>query len=216
MAQRPKEHRSAAIVAAATLSFAEVGYDATTIAGVAARAGTSIGNVYRYFAGKEELFAAVVPDAFAAELKRRTRAQITALDAVRDIRSLAPDARYHVLRGELLAFAIAHRLRVVILLGHAKGTRFESFAADFAKRLVTWALAYARRAWPSALPTPEMRFALSCVYANYLASLAQALATFADEERIREAVAHLTAHHQGGLKHLFETAADAAPPRRSR
>ena len=199
-----------AIVLAAAASFAESGYEATTIGGVAVRAGTSIGNVYRYFKGKEALFAAVVPDAFAAELRRRTRAQITALDAVRDIRALPADAHYHVVRGELLRFAIDHRLRVVILLARAEGTPFEGFAGDFAKRLVAWALAYARRAWPKARPSAGMRFALAEVYANYLRALAHAFEAFTDEARIREVVAHLTAHHQGGLKHLFETAARAA------
>jgi AcrR family transcriptional regulator len=206
MAQRLKRYVREAIVAGAGALFAEVGYEATTMAAVASRAGTSIGNVYKYFESKEQLFDAVVPAEFARALKRMTRQRIEALGASRDVRELAPDARYHVLAGELLDYCLLHRERVVILLGRPEGTPFASFASDFASRLVAWALAYARQAWPRVEPSPGMRFALARIYRGYLASLAQALQTFRTDERRREAIAHLTAHHQGGLKHLFETA----------
>jgi AcrR family transcriptional regulator len=205
MAQRPKPRVRDGIVAGAGALFAEIGYEATTMAAVASRAGTSIGNVYKYFESKEQLFDAVVPAEFARTLKRMTRQRVEALGAARDVRELAPDARYHVLAGELLDHCLLHRERVVILLGRPEGTPFASFADDFAKRLVTWALAYARHAWPRVAPSPGMRFALGRIYRSYLASLAQALQTFGSDARTREAIAHLTAHHQGGLKHLFES-----------
>lgn len=207
MAQRPKEHVRAGIVAGAAALFAEVGYEATTMAAVAERAGSSVGNVYKYFAGKDELFQAVLPPAFARDVKRMTEARIKALGTVRDVRLLAPDARYHVLAGEMLDYCLAHRERVVILLGRAQGTPFASFADDFASKLVEWAIEYARHAWPTLRPSISVRFALRQIYDNYLRSIAAAFATFEGPKAIREAVAHLTDHHQGGLKHLFESAA---------
>jgi len=215
MAQYPKEEVRAEIVAASASLFAEAGFAATTMAAVAERAGTSIGNVYRYFEGKDRLFAEVLPDEFAAKVRRMTRARIAALGTARDVRLLAPDARYHILAGELLEYCLAHRERIVILLGRAEGTPFASFAGDFTKKLVEWALEYARHAWPAVEHTKAMRFALTQIYTRYLTSLAETFATFRDEEAIRDAVAHLTAHHQGGLKHLFETAASAATKART-
>lgn len=206
MAQRPKEHVRERIVRAAASLFADAGFEATTMASVAARAKTSVGNVYKYFDGKDALFAAVLPATFASEIRAMTRARVEALGDVRDLRTLAPSSRYHVLAGELLDRCLANRERVVILLGRAHGTPFEAFAADFAERLVAWALAYARRAWPEARASRGMRFALRRIYLGYLAAVAEAFAAFRDEERIRDAVSHLTAHHQGGLKNLFEVA----------
>lgn len=207
MTQRPKETVRLGIVGAAAALFAEVGYEATTMAGVAERAGSSIGNLYRYFANKEELFAAVLPADFARDLQRRTRARIEALGDVKDVDQLAPDTRYHILAGELLDFSIANRERVVILLGRGQGTPFPSFAQEFTKQLVRLALAYLRRVWPEVAVSPALRFSLRRVYDGYIASIAEAFATFRGDEPIREAVSHLTAHHQGGLKRLFETAA---------
>jgi AcrR family transcriptional regulator len=207
VAQRPKEHVREGIVSAAAALFAEVGYERATMADVAERANSSIGNVYRYFGGKKELLDAVVPEGFARDIRRLTRARIEALGDARDIAALAPDARYHVLAGELLDYCIAHRERVVILLARAAGTRFASFAARFQRQLVRLALAYAHRAGPAVRPTPALRFALGRIYEGYLASVAEAFALFQTEAQIREAVSHLTAHHQGGLRRLFETAA---------
>jgi len=215
MAQHPKEHVRSGIVAAAASLFAEVGYESTTVAAVAERAGSSVGNVYKYFAGKDELLRAVLPNQFAEDVRRMTEARIKALGTVRDLKLLAPTARYHILAGELLDYCLANRERVVILLGRAEGTPFESFADDFAGKLVGWALEYTRHAWPTLRPSPALRFALRQIYENYLRSIATAFATFERSEAIRDAVSQLTAYHLGGLKNLFETtAAENTDPHR--
>src|SRR5260221_11847042 len=95
MAQRPKPEVRAAFVTAAASLFAEIGYDAATMGAVAERAGSSIGNLYKYFASKEELFDEVLPFEFATRLRRMTQGRIEALGTARDVRLLAPNARYH-------------------------------------------------------------------------------------------------------------------------
>jgi AcrR family transcriptional regulator len=212
VAQRQKaEVRESFVMAAASL-FAEVGYETATMAAIAERASSSIGNLYKYFAGKEDIFAAVLPAEFAEHVRRLTEARIDALGGVRDIHALPPNARYHVLAGDLLDVCLAHRERVIILLDRAEGTPFAGFAVDFRDKLVAWALRYARKAWPSLRPTASLRFALETIYEHFLRGLARAFAAFRDERSIRAAVAHLTTHHQGGLKHLFEIASAPAGP----
>lgn len=59
----PAQERSRArverILDAATHVFAEVGYEAATTEGIAARAGTSIGSLYQFFPNKKALFDAI-------------------------------------------------------------------------------------------------------------------------------------------------------------
>lgn len=58
---RPADpHLKARLIDAATAEFAESGYAGTTLDGIAARAGVTKGGVYFHFAGKEELFFAVL------------------------------------------------------------------------------------------------------------------------------------------------------------
>jgi AcrR family transcriptional regulator len=216
MVQRPKDEVRARIVAAAAEVFSELGFAAATVALVAERARVSTGNVYRYFASKEELLRAVLPPAFVNELRALTRARVDALAAARDIALLPPDAAYFSAADRVFEFCIEQRARVVFLLSGAAGTEYEGFAHELAKDLERWALAYARRAWPSLRPTPALRFALREVYRNYVASLSRALASHAKRAPLEDAVAHLSAYHLGGMKQLFETAMRPARERRRR
>ncbi len=58
--KRRKEARPEELVAAALDVFVERGYEATTLADVARRAGVTKGTIYLYFENKEALFKAVV------------------------------------------------------------------------------------------------------------------------------------------------------------
>lgn len=68
--RRRKDARPGEIVAAALACFAERGFGATRLDDVAARAGVSKGTLYLYFAGKEDLFRAVVRDSVLPFLAR--------------------------------------------------------------------------------------------------------------------------------------------------
>lgn len=67
--QERSKRRVETILEAAALVFAEVGYEAATMEGIAARAETSIGSVYQFYPNKQALFAAV-----AATTLQRSRA----------------------------------------------------------------------------------------------------------------------------------------------
>jgi AcrR family transcriptional regulator len=63
----------ARLLAAAAVEFAQSGYAGATLDGIAARAGVTKGGVYFHFAGKEELFFAVLDD---WRERRRVRLQL--------------------------------------------------------------------------------------------------------------------------------------------
>ena len=86
LAQRPKPEVRAAFVTAAASLFAEIGYDAATMGAVAERAGSSIGNLYKYFASKEELFVAVLSSLTTEQPDFSAR--LAALPPPRDVRAL--------------------------------------------------------------------------------------------------------------------------------
>jgi TetR/AcrR family transcriptional regulator, transcriptional repressor of aconitase len=93
------------IIAAAANCFARNGFAATSIPDIVAEAGLSVGSLYRYFSGKEDLFLAVVAeraavhnDAVFAELDRagaalgRVRTSLRRLQRLLDSQ-LPDDAR---------------------------------------------------------------------------------------------------------------------------
>jgi AcrR family transcriptional regulator len=207
MVQVPKEHVREALLQAAAQAFVELGYDATTMAAVAERAGSSVGNLYKYFPGKRQLFDAAVPPELVQELSRLTRARIRAMGAAKDIRQLSPGAEYHALAGELLDYCLANRAAVIVVLTRAEGTPFAGFREQFVQKLVEWALEYASLAYPALAVSAELRFALRHAYASFVVGVAEALQAFPSEPRAREVIALLTTSHQAGLKRLFQSCA---------
>jgi AcrR family transcriptional regulator len=160
MAQRPKQQVHAKIVKVALQTFADNGYQRATLADIAEKAGTSVGNLYKYFANKDVLFAAAMPPAIADELEVLLRRRVKALGVERDTGVLSESHPYRLASDELLGFAIRHRCQVLFLLRSAEGTTYGSFVAHTVRNLVRLATGYAKRAYPRFKMTAVKRRAL--------------------------------------------------------
>lgn len=205
MAQRPKEEMRRAILAAAQAELASVGFEKTTLANVATRAGTSIGNVYKYFSGKEELFAAAVPDGIAVEFAQLLRARASSVGATRDPSALAVEHPYRLISKELMSFAIAHRDRALFLLDRAEGTAHAHYFDERVNDLAKIALDHLALAYPRAKPTAGERRALRRIYRGFLQTLVAALRDEASAAALERAIGHASTYHLAGLRAFFES-----------
>lgn len=203
VAQRLKDDVRARIAGAALQVFAARGFPGATMAGIARKARTATGNVYRYFPDKTALFDAVLPRSFARTLKTMIRRRVEALDGVADVTALAADAPFHAFAEELLRFSIENRLRVVVLLGRAEGTRHERFAGDLLRVLQRLASRHFRGVHPSTAITGAMRFALDHVYRSWMRTMIATLEELDDEQDLRAAVEAYSRYHLAGLNALF-------------
>lgn len=210
MVQRPKAEVRAAILRAAGEAFANGGLERTSLADVVARAGTSVGNLYKYFASKDQLFAEFMPPDFPEQLKRRVRDQVLALSGETDVFALAADHPYRRASEDLVAFTIAHRERVVFLLLRAEGTTHQGFAGELTRLLVELALRYARQAYPTFASTAANTRALTRIYGAFTASLGQILTEERSERAVAAALATHSTYHLSGLKAVFERPAREA------
>jgi AcrR family transcriptional regulator len=203
MTQRPKAEVRDAILRAAGEAFAEAGFERAALGDIVARAGTSIGNLYKYFANKDELFAAFIPREFTADLKRRVRTQVEALRGESDAFSLDAEHPYRRASEDVLRFTIANRDRVVFLLLRAEETSHERFTDEVTRMLVGLAQEHARATYPAFAITPAAKRALSRIYRGFVTTLGTILADERTERAVREAVAAQTTYHLSGLKALF-------------
>ncbi len=186
MPQTRKDHVREAIVAAAAHELAHVGFEGATLQAIARRAGTSIGNLYKYFPDKRALCAAAVPAKRVRELER-----------LLDERAAQVGPRAAAMPDALLRFATEHRLQLLFLLGDAGGTPH----AGFAEALVEHMTALAKRRRPRAGRALERT--LRRIYRGWVATLASILAEERDPERFTEANALFLAYHLAGLKELL-------------
>ena len=207
MAQVLKEEVQKRIVDAALEVFAEKGYLAATMGEIATRAGVSTGNIYRYYDSKEALFEVVLDDAFVARFRALLQERVTSL--TRRASAALPEDGYQLASEALLRFSIDNRLRMIILLGRAGGTRRESFADETVQELVRLAVAYVRSTDATFEPSETLHFDLVAIYENLIRTNVRILARYADEVRIREAAAAFNRYHLAGMRALFAPPEDA-------
>ena len=204
MAQRPKEHVRDAFLAATARELSVHGLDGATLATVARRAGTSIGNLYKYFKNKDELVDAALPPSLLRTLSKLVRAQVRSLEG-RELSQLGPAHPYREHAADLLQFSLQHRDEVLFLLTRAEGTRFGAFRHRLEKDLVSLALSWARLAHPGYRASTATRRTLSRIYRGFLNSLADILAIERGEAAARAAVAEFVTYHLAGLRAFFAT-----------
>lgn len=196
MPQVKKDEVEERIREGALRTFAVAGWEGATMSDVARAAGVSTGNLYRYFASKEELFEAVVGADFVASFRGLLRARVRSLAA-------GPANAYAEAVAALLDFAIAHRLRVVILLGRAKGSRHEEVASEVVQELVELAEAHFRERGEHGVLSPPRRFVLRRIYESLVETTVAILAEHEDPRAIREATAAFDAYHLTGMRAFF-------------
>lgn len=216
MAQQRKEHVHAAIVEAAARELAEVGFERATLAAIAARAGTSVGNVYKYFPGKEALLAATVPPAFVAKLRSLLRRRVESLGDERDVGALGAGHPYLRASEALVEFSLAHRREVLFVLRHASEPPYSAVRGELERHLVALALAYARGAYPRFASGAPQRRSLRRFYRSFLGSIASVLEEEPRDSAAREAVAELVTYHLAGLRAFFAAgSAGSSSPKES-
>lgn len=183
MPQVLKDEVRARILDAALAVFARDGVEHATMAGIASQAGIGTASIYRYYASKDELLAAVVTPALTKRFE-------SLLD--RRVRALARGALHGEpaddVGGEMLEFWIANRLAVVVLL-RERGDRFVEL-------LVRHTLAELRRTTLG----PPARFVLREIFENTRRLLANVLAEYADPEELREAIDAFWTYQIAGLR----------------
>ncbi len=187
------------ILAAALEVFAVRGYAGATIAMIADQAGLGAASLYRYYRGKAELFAAVVPPELAARFEVLLESRVRGLARLAD-----PSATPTAVGGgagaqELLDFWVEHRLAVVILLDRAAGTDYAHYGERFVELLTSGMIAQLRAAHPGVRVTAPARFVLERIFEGTRRTLASILAAHDNERQLREAIEAFWSYQLPGL-----------------
>ncbi len=198
MAQQLKQQVRQRMLAAAEMEFARHGYAGAKMAAIAEGAGVSAGNLYRYFANKDALFYALFTDEFAATFLRTLSRRVGSLVAADHLEQLDDDAQRDA--EELLRFWIDNRLKVVVLLDRAAGSRYEGFAGEFVDALMKPTLGAMREAVGGARLRPVVRATLQRIFENTVQTIVSILSRHDREPAIREAFAAFWSYQLAGLE----------------
>jgi AcrR family transcriptional regulator len=184
--QRLKDDTRARIVAAGRNELARRGFAAASMRAIAAEAGISAGNLYRYFAGKEALFEAVVRPAYSRLLSLvRADARMDRA-AVKDFRTVQPVADL------LLNACRVYRAEMLILTDCSAGTKYENVTSVLVRHIERRLVA-GLRAGSAAGGGPEDSFILHVMAATFVEGFLMILRRGRDELFMDFAVRRLLA-----------------------
>ena len=142
---KPPDERRREILEAATELFARLGYDATTVQAIAARAGVAAGTVYLYFPSKEAILDALRED-FEAGLLDRVAAVATSVLAEEDASGelVSYEEVVERLIDGMVAYSLDNRAASELLAQHKGGVggmadplRIDSGLNDVLARVIT-------------------------------------------------------------------------------
>ncbi|CBV43968.1 TetR/AcrR family transcriptional regulator [Halomonas elongata] len=201
MAQTLKTAVRTRILAAAAEAFAREGFAAARLTDIAAEAGVSTGNLYRYYPNKAALFDAVVPRAVAARLLWLIRARVRELGTLVEWRSATSPGSARA--AALLDFWIERRLPVVILLAGAQGSSLAHVRPLVVRELTRMAHAYLasqpRDEGASSVP----RVVLVQLFSSTVDMIVAILRSHDDEAEIRAAFQAFWRYQLAGLEALL-------------
>lgn len=202
MAQVKKPEVEQRLLEAALQTFAQRGYREAGMADIAQRAGLSTGNVYRYFANKDELFNAAVREEDALRFLTLVRKRVASLSQADDLTSLDADAQADA--EALLSFWVEHRLTVIILLARAEGSRYEDFRDVFVQCLLAPVRKKLRAARPGRPLAPHAELVLLSVFDNTVRTLVRILEERDTGPEIRAAFRLFWSYQLAGLAGLVK------------
>lgn len=126
-----KEDIRGRILAVARQQFEQKGYSKTSMRGIAESADVGVGNIYNYFASKDELFHEVVrPVLYALEAMLQEHHGIRG----EDIMMMRSEKYLKSCIDEYVSLIDRHRELMEILLFHAQGSSLEHFRENYTDR----------------------------------------------------------------------------------
>lgn len=136
--QYPKEEVRKNITQAALTEFMESGYQGASVRGIAKRANTSVGNIYKYFSSKEEIYETLIGSVY-----HRLIDYISQFDKVElDEKSLEA---FNNLIEKIMKIFNESSNEISALLNQSKGSKYESckeIFVEFITRTVSGSITY--------------------------------------------------------------------------
>ena len=121
------------ILKAATAEFLEYGFENASMRRIAGEVGLTVGALYRHFANKEEMFAALVEPAINELMIKYNEFYEQGCEIMKygDVHKLWNDSESET--KWLMAFVYDHLVQFRLLITRSQGTRFENFVHDMAQ-----------------------------------------------------------------------------------
>jgi len=178
-----KEEVRRKIKKAALYEFEQKGYQKTSMRSIALSAGVTVGNLYRYFKNKDDIFNVIIQPAFQEIYKF--------IDKFARFKKTAPSEKkqkddfIEMFEESLIRIYIQHRSELVILLNGSKGSQMENAREQIISLI---ACRIKKEAFPKMKKkriVPEDDFLAQVLATSFIEGISIVLNKFKDKEKTK-------------------------------
>lgn len=204
MAQFKKDSVKQKIDLTALRIFSDKGYRDTKISDVAESAGISVGNIYRYYKGKEELFYSILPREFIVSLKELLKEKINEMN--NEKRSIVYNMReISILDEAFIIFLIQNRERILILFNDDIETSYYGIKKEFIDYVIqAVAEVYTFGDLFNRLKEEQRYFILKSIYENMVVMTLNILKQGENLQEVKEMLIVMNTYHLLSISNLFK------------
>lgn len=179
-----KEELRVKILESAKNEFHDKGYGKASMRTIAKHSGITVGNIYRYFDGKEALFEAVVREAYE-RFYEVFNTKIVDSILIENREDQFEQMRAHIIEA-LVTCVEENRVELLILLRGAQGTKYESMKEDFHKVLNSKVILRFKHCLKGTKNVDKIDFMSNVVTASCIDGLIEAIITYDDSKVLKE------------------------------
>lgn len=187
---------------AAQNEFEKKGYQKASMRSIALSAGVTVGNLYRYFKNKDDLFKVIIQPAFEEIYKfidEFARSKDITLTERRQKGNFIK-----IFKESLIQIYLQHRSELIILLNGSKGSQMER-AREQIISLIAWRIK--EEAFPKMkkkMIIPEDDFLAKILATSFIEGISLVLNKFEDKEKTKELFIQFTHLYFCGLFNELE------------
>lgn len=181
-----KEELRVKILESATDEFYEKGYAKASMRTIAKHSGITVGNIYRYFDGKEALFEAVVKEAYERFYS------IVTTGARDEVLTNTGEDSFDTLRRELITSLVKcvseKRIELLILLRGAQGTSYATMKEDFDKVIFNKVMLHFEHNFNNVSDNDHVSFISNVISRSCVEGLVETIIRYENEDELTESM----------------------------
>ncbi|MCT4604916.1 MAG: TetR/AcrR family transcriptional regulator [Marinisporobacter sp.] len=203
MVQYKKEKIKENIDQAALTVFAKKGYRGTKISDIAKEAGISVGNIYRYYKSKDDIFYTVVPENFAESIRSLLVEKVSAIKE-KKFEFIEDNNEFWLLNNEFIRFIVKNRERILIIFHNNKGTKYENAKEEAVYFIVRTVKNCYRVQYDQFVDVNKDDFAMKIIYENLIHMTLRILEEAKTVEEVMKHLKSINVYHMFGITGLLK------------
>lgn len=200
MVQYKKDDVKEKINNAALIVFAEKGYEVAKVSDISKLSNVSVGNIYKYYKGKEDIFYSILPEAFVDELKKLIKNKILLWKSEENIR-----VENNTFMNEALTrLMIDNKERITILFKGSKNTKYENFKDEFIDFLTNAVVCNYKITENNDVDVENKLLFIRVIFKNLINMISDMMQQITTTEDLSKLLSYVNQYHMFGITEIIE------------